>query len=420
MNDMIAPAYPGYSLAERDRRFALARALMDAHGLDALLVAGERGQGQGAPIIAPDTYFTNDRPGATVIIPRVGDPVAFVWSAQVVAAHAQGERRNEGSWVPAANMHVGRTPERMMQVMKAMGLESAPLGVIGLEPAGPGGDCFISHLGWKGIQAAFPNAQFTPVWRDFAERMLVKSGEEIAALRQACDAGERMCEAMMAVARPGVSEGELYGAAMAASFAAGANSSWIILQTGPDNTCWGPPNWTFRPIRPRIVEEGDVIMAELFPSYGMVEAQQQIAIAVGKVHPDFERAATVARRAYDAGLKALVPGATFGELADAMVAPVRAAGGWYLTPQVHSLNPITVMVSTAAYGVDAMADAANYPKIEIRPERDRDMVLRPGMTFAFEPNCHLGHRRMNIGGTVLLTEHGAEELNVLANELQHV
>lgn len=415
-----APQYPGYSLAERDRRWQLARDLMDEQGLDALLIAGDTAQGLAAPIISPDAYVTNDRPGALVVFPREGAPVSMVWAAQVVAAHAQGELRGEGSWVPAENMYVGRSPERLSQVVNALGLEKARIGVVGIEPAGASLQSFLSQFAWQGIQQALPKVAFKPVWRPFAELMLVKSAEEIAVLRQACNAGERMCEALMRVARPGVSEAELYSAAMAESFLAGANSSWIILQTGATNTCWGPPNWTFRPIRPRTVQDGDLILTELFPSYGMVEAQQQLAIAVGKVDPVVEKCAAAVRAAYEAGLEALRPGTTFGEFADAMVKPVRDVNGWFLTPQVHSLNPITVMVSMAAFGVDAMINSDRYPKIQIRPERDRDAVLKPGMTFAFETNCHLDHRRVNIGGTVLLTENGAEELNTLANHMQRV
>jgi hypothetical protein len=39
------------------------------------------------------------------------------------------------------------------------------------------------------------------------------------------------------------------------------------------------------------------------------------------------------------------------------------------------------------------------------------------MSFAFEPNCHLGDRRINIGGTVLATDAGPIELNEVANRM---
>jgi len=43
-----------------------------------------------------------------------------------------------------------------------------------------------------------------------------------------------------------------------------------------------------------------------------------------------------------------------------------------------------------------------------------------GMIFAFEPNACRGNNRVNIGGTILVTEIGCEELNRLPNEMHVV
>jgi Xaa-Pro aminopeptidase len=393
---------------------------MDAQGVDALLVIGEGGQGQSAPIVAPDTYLSNDRPDGVVILPRNGDPVLIAWAAQVVGGHAQGERRGEGSWIKAENIFVGRNPQRLTEVFHAMGLEKSAVGVVGLEAVGPMGEGIISHFAWQGIVAALPNVAFKPVWHDFAMMMSTLGDEEIAVLKQACDAGERMCEALLDITRPGVSEAELYAAALSTSVLNGAYSSWIILQTGPDNTSWGTPNWTFRPVRPRTVEDGDLVLMELFPAYGMLEAQLQLTIAVGDVPDVVQKCADVTRDAYERGLEKCRPGITFGEMADAMIQPILDVGGWFMTPQVHSLNPITLMVSAAGHGLDAMADSHLYPKVTTKPDKGRDIVLQPGMSFAFETNCHLDHRRVNIGGTVVVTENDPLEFNELPNRLHCV
>ena len=414
------PTFPGFSLAERDRRWQLARNLMDEEGLDALLVAGERNLDIGTPLLAPDAYLSNDRPGALILFPRKRNPIAMVWSAQVVASHMIGELRSEGSWIAPGDMWVGKTPQRLTQLVSDCGLQKARIGVIGIEGAGPGGESFMSYLAWTGMIKALPDATFVPVWRKFSHLMLIKSEEEIAALRQSADAGEHMCEALLRVARPGVSESELYATALSASLEGGAVSSWLILQSGKNNICWGPPSWVFRPTKPRLIEDGDVILTELFPAYGLMETQQQLAIAVGKVDPLVEKCAAVAREGYVAGLAVCRPGATFGQVSDAMVKPVNDVGGWFLTPQVHSINPITVMSSRAAFGVEHMTNYDRYPKIEMRPEQDRDGVIEAGMSFAFEVNCHLEDRRVNIGGTVIVTEGGSEELNTLANHMQRV
>ncbi len=43
--------------------------------------------------------------------------------------------------------------------------------------------------------------------------------------------------------------------------------------------------------------------------------------------------------------------------------------------------------------------------------RAHQAVLQPVMIFAFEPNACLGNHRVNIGGTVIVTPTGCEELN---------
>ncbi len=45
------------------------------------------------------------------------------------------------------------------------------------------------------------------------------------------------------------------------------------------------------------------LLAEVCVPIGMEETQHQVSIALGDVHEAFERAAQVARRAYDAGLE---------------------------------------------------------------------------------------------------------------------
>jgi Xaa-Pro aminopeptidase len=51
--------------------------------------------------------------------------------------------------------------------------------------------------------------------------------------------------------------------------------------------------------------------------------------------------------------------------------------------------------------------------------RERKAILQPGMVFAFEPNACLGHHRVNIGGTVVVTKTGCEELNDIPTRVTH-
>ena len=80
---------PTYSLAERDRRWALARELMAAEEVEALVCYGEHECLEAAPF-APDAYFSNDRPGSIVVFCRDADPVQLHWSNMSIQTHLFG------------------------------------------------------------------------------------------------------------------------------------------------------------------------------------------------------------------------------------------------------------------------------------------------------------------------------------------
>lgn len=46
------------------------------------------------------------------------------------------------------------------------------------------------------------------------------------------------------------------------------------------------------------------------------------------------------------------------------------------------------------------------------------MEIQPGMVLEFEPNACKKKHRVNIGGTVIVTENGPEELNTLPKEMR--
>ncbi|MEU6579446.1 M24 family metallopeptidase [Nocardia sp. NPDC046763] len=408
--------YPNYSLSERDRRWALARELMDEQGVDALVVYGEHENGGPAPF-APDVYFTNERPGAIVVFPRDADPISLVWSPMHVADHIEARRRGEACWTEPQNMRVAKHAQGVVDVLKEHGLERSAVGVIGLEPYPPFHFNPIMPYGlWTAVLQQLPQVNFKPVWFPFLLRTLTQSAEELAVLRRSSEIGEAMAAAMLDIAAPGVSEAEVYAAGMSASFRMGTVAPGMLIQSGPGFACWGPPVWSYRPQAPRIVEDGDVILAEVFCQYGMRESQHQVAIAVGEVHPDIEAAAKVARASYEAGLAVLRPGNTFGQVVEAMQAPLDAAGGWNVHPLVHGMNPYGTVCGFGR-GMRELPEAAEYGLLAEVPTIGSDLPLAEGMVFAFEPNCVIGGRLANIGGTVVVGANGAVELNSLTTDL---
>jgi Xaa-Pro aminopeptidase len=124
----------------------------------------------------------------------------------------------------------------------------------------------------------------------------------------------------------------------------------------------------------------------------------------------------VARECYDAGLKALRPGIAFADLVAAMEEPLRRSGSWAYTPLVHSLGPHFLM-GRSAINTEKLDLGVRFVGPTLA--RPRAAVMQEGMVLAFEPNACLGNNRVNIGGTVIVTKTGCEELNHIPTTVTH-
>jgi Xaa-Pro dipeptidase len=407
---------PTYSQNEKLRRWNIANRIMEEEGLDVLIVYGDR-EGSFPASYAPDVYFTNERPGAIVIFPKNEEPISVVSLITVVEDHIQANRTYSNGWVRPGNMYVGKMGANVVEIIEDKNLSKSAIGIIGIEPYPPFYfDGPIPYNTWQYILEDLPEATFKAVDSKYIEYTSVKSDEEIAVLKWSANVGEKMCDAMLKATKPGVRENEVYAAAIAACAENVGYTTELLMGSGPEFVGWGPPTWTFRPEEPRIIEEGDVVLAEVFCSFGMLETQHQPAIAVGKIHPDFEKAANAARSSYEEGVKLLREGITFKEVVEAMRKPMRKMDNtWHVHPLVHSLNPFGLIGTGEGY--PKLPEISFYGKVLPIPDVGMDTVLRKGMVFALEPNCAIGNRLINLGGTVIVGENEGITLNENSTQL---
>jgi len=410
--------WPSLSDKERDRRWGRVRGLMKGQGLECLLVFGLKGKEQF------DGYLTNDRTGGIAIFPLKGELVQLFWHPQYLVSHLESSIRGESSWV--RDVRVGANGAGVVEVLQEKGYDQANIGVVGVNIYGAGEvEGIVPYNTWTYILNHLPHAKFHEVSRVFAELVSVKSDEELQLVRRAAEIGELAAETMMKVTRPGISESEIYAAVMYQLFLNGANglnvpyATPMILQSGPDNPSWGPPIWLIRGRSPRIVQKGDLVQAEIFPTYGGMEAQLQMSIAIEPISPVNKECAAIARRSYEAGLKSLRPEKTFGEVIEAMEEPLRQAGAWHLTPLIHSLNPLSLSTRKGV-GMENLPGIEKYrwkgPTKDVLP----DTIIQVNTVWELEPNACLDKHRVNIGGTVIVTDEGAVSLHVLPTEMRVV
>ena len=401
---------------ERDFRWGRVLTFMDEHGIDGLLVFASDRPGA-------DHYLTNDRPGQHIVFPRKGKMVSLAWSTQVVSQNLISRECQEDTWLE--DIRVRWAGASVAELLREKGLEGKRVGVIGLGALGASPsaqDGWVPYGTWVSIKESLSTTTFQDVTSDFLLLMLERSPQDIAYLRRAAQAGEKACKEIMEAARAGATELDVYSAGMCSFHKNGMNTAPLILTSGPDNFSWGRPMWLYRDQPPRVLKEGDLVMVEMFPEYGGMEAQLQLAVGIGAVHPDHEMCAGAARKAYEAALAAIKPGATFGEVCEAMEKPVLEIGGWHLTPLIHTLNPPLVQTSSIALNIEIQVPeiAHHYVHVRGRNRSGKDFQLKPGMSFELEPNAHLGRHRVNIGGTVVVTETGVEELNEISTRLRRV
>lgn len=409
---------PTLSFKERDRRFTLARDLMKEKGLDCLIA------GPGNTYYSPDyfdAWFSNDNATGYVIMPLKSEPVYSVWSPMHGTLRMlANKRRGIPPWIEDYRVFVPCI-KGMVDVLRERGLSSGQIGVIGWDLQGPGAIGGIAYGSWCYVSKELPNAHFVDVTRPFIERCRVKSEEEVALARYVCYVGDLCCKAMLKATKSGVSETKIYAKTMATAFENAAMSLHVIMQTGINNVGWGLPMWTYQAQEPPVLGKGDAVLAELFQCYGGIEAQEQMTIVTKPVASITRELADICRRSYDIGLKVIRPGITFGEVCDAMEKPVTEAGCWYTTPLAHTLSPHGGINSGTNIGIDKVPEFQGMGFTENKmTDASRKLVLKPNMLIEVQPCACRGLNHVNIGGTVLITENGVEELNKVATEMHIV
>jgi len=412
---MRPPPGPQLTLAERDRRYAGLRALMEAQGFDAIVVGSFQGRER------LESYLIDDFLDAVVVLPLKSAPVLLAFGGSRISRIFESQRRGHDVWVPDVRASAGGA--KVAEVLKERGLAKGRLGLVGFGPTAPGEMEGLLPLGFhSNFVKALPEAAIGDFTLAFTDFMLLKSAEEIALLRFAARVSEEACRVMMEVARPGVSEAEVYADTVREIHRWGCDLRYpfFSLQSGKDNIGWGVPRWSVRAEPPRILETGDLVQAEIHTCYGGQEGQVQMSVALDPVDDVVRRLEAVARESYEAGVAAVKPGVTFASVVQAMEKPIAKAGCWSKTPLLHTLTfgstGFTAVNRDQLRGTREEAiEGAARPGI-----RRGELVLKEGMGLEIEPNACLGMVRVNIGAGVLVTSRGAEELNSLATRVQHV
>lgn len=217
-----------------------------------------------------------------------------------------------------------------------------------------------------------------------------KTDEEIAWAREATRIAERNYEHLLAIARPGMSEDELAVELRMHSKSLGAEDNFLLLCASPHNRAVAPSNG-------RRLAQGDIILAEITPSYRGQLAQICRTVSVGPPADLLKSKYDLVVHSMNAGIAAARPGARMADVCAAINAVLEAEGyGEYCYPphirrRGHGLGFASMRPGDVAL--------------------DNDTVLEPGMVFMIHPNQYLPETGYLLcGEPVLMGERGAEPL----------
>ncbi|MFW9842918.1 MAG: M24 family metallopeptidase [Candidatus Thorarchaeota archaeon] len=410
--------YPTLSTKERDRRWRLIREMMGKNDVEALIVLqGIRREDD------PCSYFANELPGTArfVFFPFRGDPVAFGSPhLLIIDTMMKSEAYGIESWIRDWR-YVNATENEWVNLLKERNLTHSRIGIIGNGTFSRHSQQMIARILTDSIKLALPGVAFVDLWKPFVEVMLVKSPEEMAQFRKAALALEVACEEFVHACKPANTIADVENAFMRAVTPYGVDI-WS-LHVPACSIGFGPNggrgiSWLSHGLKPPKIRSGDLVCCELFCNVGLTHAQAQITVSIGEPTAEKRRLASLVREAYEIGLDMLRPGITFGELVEAMGTPHIREGAWDLSPLIHTMNPheavsnITrgIMGPSGFPGLMERFPGAEFSQVDMeRP----DLVIKEGMVFEFEPNGCFGAAYMDIGGNVIVTASGCEELNII-------
>jgi Xaa-Pro aminopeptidase len=298
--------YPRFSLAERDRRWKAVRDRMRAQGIDVIVVPNNTGHSTDFQSNA--RYLTHVGGGGdadvAVVFPLEGEVTAVATSAAPRWPTVQ-------EWTKDVREARRRYGKVVADRLKELGVDQTRIGITGLGGGTRTPEGTIGHQFWTQIREGFPKADIVDATPILTEVRYVKSPEEIEVLTRSMELVERGYDAILATARPGVKDWEVWAAAQYAMMKSGSempvHCNWVSGKN-PVRTLTRPSH--------RHLERGDLIINELEASWIGYRSQGVQPVFVEEVDPVHAELMKVQREIFEALIGKLRPGVSVRELSE--------------------------------------------------------------------------------------------------------
>ena len=384
-----------FSAEEMARRYALARGLMEEQGLDALVVFGTSGVNRHDNVNAFWLSQWLDMHHCYLVVPRYedADPVLFVGFAN----HVPNAR--EVSDVPLVEWGGYDAGESVARRLRALGIERGRVGLVGVSHVWTMGMPWQHHLR---LQQELPEVELVETTAAYARLRVVKSEEEVERLRGAAELSDLAIRALVAAARPGVSELELVAIAEDAYRRRGGDVRITFLRSmamDAPTGCLPAQNPSERRLR-----RGDVIITEFSASLCGYSGQVHRPVFVGAEPTEAWSALfDTAKEAYGRIVRGLVPGSTEADV---------IRNGSVIAERGYAIYDDLVH----GYGTDIhppLVDRSCVRYWQSGEEPPPGRGFEAGMAIVIQPNPITPDERMGLqlGALTVVREGGAECLH---------
>ena len=209
--------------------------------------------------------------------------------------------------------------------------------------------------------------------------IIIKSADEIAAMRHAGRVVATVLKKMIEELRPGMKTKELDIIAEQELANLGASPSFKGYRDFPASVCVSVNDEIVHGIPGnRILSEGDIVSLDFGAIYDGFQGDAAVTVGIGKVSPSASKLIEATKGALEAGIGAAHPGARLGDISAAIQNCAEAGG-------------CSVVREYTGHGIGR--DMHEEPQIPNFGLAGTGPILRKGMALALEPMVNIGDWR---------------------------
>jgi len=327
------------------------------------------------------SFFMDSDPVVWSFVAHMNRPYNFLLSVQ--------------DWV--TDVRTGRGLAEIAADIQDRGLDRSRIGIVGFNSTIQMTTTLLDG-DLKALEKLLPDAEFVDMTWALQQMRVVKSEAEIAVMREAGKIARKTLDALVAGAKPGRRECDVYADMIQTQIANGGEPHiFNLFASGPINhptdELWHLLHGMDQPVMPsrRPLKDNDVVVTEWHTKYGGYLVHTEYTVYVGRRPPTaLTDIFNVCVECLDASREALKVGNTLRDAWETIRKPAENSGHDFVELGFHAMGLASPEFPSVVYKPGYGSNALNGHKIG-------DLVLEEGMCFGnnidlFDPNwkCDVG------------------------------